>query len=64
MAKLEKDLLMYYYFEQFSEATKFIFDFNKDKDKVDNQPKAKIVAWPHTQTKGDREWIVFSPKMI
>ena len=53
---------MYHYFNEYYSATKFINDFNKDK--IDNQPKAKIVAWPHTQTKGDREWIVFSPKMI
>ena len=53
---------MYYYFEQFSEAKNFILNFNQDKN--DNQPKAKIVAWPHTQIKGEREWIVFSPKSI
>ena len=53
---------MYYYFDQYSVMKQFLVDFNKDK--LDNQPKAKLVAWSHTQVKQDREWIVFAPKTI
>lgn len=53
---------MYHFFNEYYSATKFIIDFNRDKE--DNQPKAKFVAWPHTQVKRHREWIVFTPKAI
>lgn len=53
---------MNYRFNEYLDAKGFIENFNQGR--ADNEPKAKMTAWPHDSIKRNGEWVVFAPKII
>lgn len=52
---------MNFRFDEYLFAKAFVENFNRGRS--DNEPKAKMVAWPHDSIKRAGEWVVFAPKL-